>query len=100
VHRADQHIDLVALPTWRFNAFGRIRFIVRLRIFSNAPAQLAARSSMARRKPFFNGDAKKLAECAGVRQHESDPHLAAWARGWFQTATTLEAPPMMARHSR
>ena len=78
VHRADQHIDLVALHQFVgvFDGFGRLGFIVHLEPFDLTSTELATLFADRHANPVFDGHAK-LGKSAGIGQHEAHADLAA-----------------------
>ena len=59
MHRADQHVHLVALDQFVgiFDAFGRLGFVVHLEVFDLAATELAALLIDGQTKSVFNGNA-------------------------------------------
>ena len=78
VHRADEHIHLVALHQLArvLHALAGLRLVVHLEPLDLASAELAALLVDGQAHTVFNGHAQ-LGKCAGVGQHEPHAHLAA-----------------------
>jgi hypothetical protein len=78
VHRADQHVDLVALHQLVriLDTLGGLGLVVDLEPFDLPATQLAAFFVDGHVDAIFDGHAQ-LRIGAGVRQHQADPNLAA-----------------------
>ncbi|MNS90633.1 hypothetical protein D3C72_1246900 [compost metagenome] len=78
MHRADHHVDLVALDQLGgvFRRLGRIGFIVDLEVLDLAPAELAALLLHIHAEAILDGGAERRVG-SRVRQHEADLDLAA-----------------------
>ena len=82
MHRAHQHVNLVALHQLGgvFDAFGRLRLIVHLEVFDLAPAQLAALLGNRQAETIFDRHTQ-LRKSAGIGQHEANTQFAGLGAG-------------------